>query len=79
MFLSDALPVINIFNKMMQQESPALHFLRQEVQSFLQKLILRFMTPKVLQTPLKDIDLNDTAFSKALDEVFVEVRAQISM
>ena len=76
MFLSDALPVINIFNKMMQQESPALHFLRQEVHSFLKKLILRFMTPEVLQIPLKDIDLNDTAFYKALDEVFVGVKAQ---
>ena len=61
MFLSDALPVINIFNKMMQQQSPALHSLKQEVHSFLKKLILRFMKPKVLQVPLRDIDLNDTS------------------
>ena len=61
MFLSDALPVINIFNKMMQQEAPALHSLRQEVHSFLKKLLLRFMTPSVLQIALKDIDLKDSS------------------
>ena len=71
MFLSDALPVINIFNKMMQQEAPALHSLKQEVHSFLKKLILRFMNPQVLQIPLKDIDMNDTSVYKPLEQVFV--------
>ena len=34
------------------------------------------MTPEVLKIPLKDVDLNDTYFYKALDEVFVGVKAQ---
>ena len=73
MFLSDALPVINIFNKMMQQQSPALHSLKPEVHSF---FILRFMNPEVLQIPLKDIDLKDTSAYKPLEQVFVGEKAQ---
>ena len=51
MFLSDSLPVINIFNKMMQQQSPALQSLKQEVHSFFKKLILRFMNPEAIHMP----------------------------
>ena len=75
-FLSDALPVINIFNKMMQQEAPALHSLRQEVHSFLKKLLLRFMTPDVLQISLKDIDPKDSSAYKPLEQVFIGEKAQ---
>ena len=32
MFLSDSLPIISIFNKIMQQQSPTVHFLHQELQ-----------------------------------------------
>ena len=45
MFLSDSLPVINVFNKVMQQQSPTIHCLHQEVTTFMKKLLLRFMQP----------------------------------
>ena len=37
MFLSNALHVINVFNKLMQTESPTIHILHREVQSFVKK------------------------------------------
>ena len=67
MFLSDALPVINIFNKMMQQQSPVLHSLKREVHSFIKKLILRFRNPEVIQTPLNDVDVSDISVYKPLE------------
>ena len=76
MFLSDSLPVINIFNKMMQQQSPALHSLKQEVHSFLKKLILRFMNPEAIHMPLQEIDINDTSAYKPLEQVFIGEKAE---
>ena len=76
LFLSDALPVINIFNKMMQQQAPALHVLQQEVHSFIKKLILCFMDPSVLEMPLNDVNVDGTGTYKPLHEVFIGERAQ---
>ena len=45
MFLSNALQVINAFNK--QGEAPTVHFLLREVHAFVKKLFLRF--PSVIQ------------------------------
>ena len=50
MFLSDALPVINAFNKTMQMQAPTIHFLHREVLSFVKKLLLRFLSPDAVQT-----------------------------
>ena len=33
-FLSSALPIINVFNKLMQRDSPLLHVLQQELNGF---------------------------------------------
>ena len=77
MFLSDSLPVINIFNKMMQQQSPALQSLKQEVHSFFKKLILRFMNPEAIHMPLQEIDINDTSAYKPLEQVFIGGKAEI--
>ena len=49
MFVSNALQVINAFNKLMQGEAPTVHFLLREVQAFVKKLFLRFMVPSVIQ------------------------------
>ena len=48
MFLSDALPVINIFNKIMQKQSPTALILHQEVNTFVKKLLLGFMLPELV-------------------------------
>ena len=76
MFLSDALPVINIFDKMMQQQSPVLHSLKREVHSFIKELNLRFMNPEVIQTPLNDVDVSDISAYKPLEDVFIGEKAQ---
>ena len=72
MFLSDGLPIINVFNKLMQQQSPTIHFLHQEVQSFVRKLLLRFMSTNSVQgVDISDIDFDCADNYKPLNEVFV--------
>ena len=73
MFLNEALPIINIINKMIQKQSPAIHFLKD---GFIKKLLLRFMKSEVLQLSLTDIDLDDTGAYKPLEEVFIGQQAQ---
>ena len=64
MFLCDTLPAINIFNKVMQNNSPTIHYLHSEVVSFMKKLVLCFMIPRAIQNAscLDEIDINDTSF-----------------
>ena len=77
MFLSSALQVINAFNKLMQIQAPTVHFLHREVQSFVKKLLLRFMLPSVVQeTQVSLIDLDDTSQYLPVEEVFVGDRAR---
>ena len=77
MFLCDSLPLINIFNKTMQMQKPTVHFLHQEVQSFVRKLLLRFMQPSVVQSGcIRRIDIDDGSCYISLDEVFVGERAR---
>jgi hypothetical protein len=76
MFLSDALPIINIFNKMMQRTAPAIHCLQQEVHSFIKKLLLRFMLPEVIAASQLSVEVSDTTLYKHLHDVFIGDKAQ---
>ena len=55
MFLSNSLPIIIIFNNIMQQQSPTIRFLHQEITAFVKKLLLRFMQPWAIQGSNVDI------------------------
>ena len=74
MFLSDSLPVINIFNKIMQQRSPTIHFLRQEITAFVKKLLLRFMQPQAIQGSISKINVQDTSKHKQLSDFLLVIR-----
>lgn len=77
MFLNDALPVINIFNKLMQKQSPTVHILHREVNTFVKKLLLRFIKPNVVQsTKISEIDLDDARNYTELEEVFIGDKAK---
>ena len=79
MFLSDSLPIINIFDKMMQQQSPTIHFLGQEINAFVKKLLLRFMEPQAIQdrnVNISKINVNDSSKHKVLSEVFIGDKAK---
>ena len=73
LFLSVALPIVNNFNKFMQQQSPVVHILQQELDGLIRKLMLRFMKFK----PVSDcsavtlVDLDDKNNHLPLEEVFV--------
>ena len=71
-FLSSALPIINVFNKLMQRESPLLHVLQQELNGFVRKLLLRFMKPDYVLSfsSALEVDINNEHFLP-LDEVFL--------
>ena len=71
-FLSSALPIINVFNKLMQRESPLLHVLQQELNGFVQKILLRFMKPDYVLSfsSALEVDINNEHFLP-LDEVFL--------
>jgi hypothetical protein len=77
MFVSNALQVINAFNKLMQGEAPTVHFLLREVQAFVKKLFLRFMVPSVIQeTQLSQINLLHSSLYLPLNEVLVGDKAR---
>ena len=78
MFLSDALQVINVFNKLMQLQAPTIHFLCRELKSFMKKLLLRFLLPiRAIQgTHVSSIDLDDTSLYLPTEEVFVGDKAR---
>ena len=77
MFLSDALPVINVFNKTMQMQAPTMHFLHRAVQAFMKKILLRFLSPRSVQSsPCHTIDLEDASIYMPLDQVFVGEKAR---
>lgn len=70
MFLSNALQVINAFNRLMQGEAPTVHFLVHEVQGFFKKLLLRFMALTVIQEQnLSLIELDDLSLHLPVEEV----------
>ena len=73
LFLSNALPVINYFNKCMQQKAPLLHVFMQEIQGLVQKLLLRFMKSDYVckLATISEASLDDEAQYPPLDEVFV--------
>ena len=43
LFLCSALPIVNNFNNYMQQQSPILHVLYQELDGLIRKFLLQFM------------------------------------
>ena len=73
LFWSITLPIVNNFNKFMQQQSPVVHILQQELDGLIRKLMLRFMKVK----PVSDcsavtlVNLDDTNNHLPLEEVFV--------
>lgn len=76
-FLSDSLPVINIFNKIMQQQSPTIHFLHQEITTFVKKLLLRFMQPQAIQdrnADISKINVKDSSKHRQLSEDLLVIR-----
>ena len=78
MFLSDALSLINTFNKTMQMHSPTVHVLYQEVLSFVKRLLLRFLSPGSLQgARISALDLHDTSQFLPLDKVFIGEKAKM--
>ena len=73
LFLSNALPVINYFNKCMQQEAPLLHIFIEEVESLVRKLLLRFMDASYIGSlpALSGVCIDNEEKYLPLDEVFV--------
>ena len=71
LFLSNALLIINYFNKCMQQ-APLLHVFMQEIVGLVRKLLLRFMKSDYV---CKLSTINEASLDEAqylpLDEVFV--------
>ena len=80
MFLSDSLPVVNVFNKIMQQQSPTVHILHQETTAFIKKLLLRFMQPQAIQgsnADISKIDVKDSSKHKQLSDIFTGDQAKV--
>ena len=48
LFLCSALPIVNNFNRYMQQQSPILHVFYQELDGLIRKFLLRFMNSEYL-------------------------------
>ena len=73
LFLSNALPVINCFNKFMQQEAPLLHVFTDEVEGLVRKLLLRFMDARYVGAlpSLSEVCIDDETKYLSLGEVFV--------
>ena len=65
-------PIINVFNKLMQRESPLLHVLQQELNGFVRKLLLRFMKHDYVLpfSSALEVDINNEHFLP-LDEDFL--------
>ena len=77
MFLSNALQVINAFNKLMQVEAPTIHFLFSEVQAFVKKLFLRFMAPAAVQEKqVSQINIEDSSQYLPVNAVYVGDKAR---
>lgn len=58
----------------MQQQSPTVHFLHQEITAFVKKLLLRFMHPRAVQgsnADISKINVKDSSKHKQLSEVFI--------
>ena len=48
LFLCSALPIVNNFNRYMQQQFPILHVLYQELDGLIRKFLLRFMNSEYM-------------------------------
>ena len=72
LFLSVSLPIINNFNKSMQQQSPV-HMLHQELEGLIRKLMLRFMQVRCVTdtADVTAIDIDDTEKYLPLEEIFI--------
>ena len=70
--LSTTLPIINTFNKFMQQESPVLHVLHQELNGLVRRLLLRFMKSEHVLTAssITEVEIKEEHYLP-LEDVFV--------
>ena len=73
LFLSVSLPIINNFNKSMQQQLPVVHMLHQELEGLIRKLMLRFMQVRCVTdtADVTAIDIDDTEKYLLLEEIFI--------
>ena len=73
LFLSNVLPIINYFNKCMQQQASLLHIFMQEIEGFVHKFLLRFMKSDYVckLSTICEASLDNEAQYLPLDEVFV--------
>ena len=77
MFLSDILPIINAFNKLMQCESPTIQYLHQELHSFVRKLLLRFMLTIWCKVLIKLVIMAASNYKALLNAVSVGEKAKV--
>ena len=62
----------------MQKQSPTIHILSREINTFIKKILLRFLLPSVVQsTSAANVDLDDPNLYVPLDEVFVGDKANM--
>ena len=73
LFLSNALPIINYFNKCMQRQAPLLHVFMEEIEGLVRKLLLRFMKSEYVceLSNVGEASLDDEDKYLPLNEVFV--------
>ena len=73
LFLSFALPIINNFNKCMQQQAPIVHVLNQELDGFVRRLMLRFIQADLVlaSSSVAEVCTDDTTHYLPLSEVHV--------
>ena len=71
-YLSTTLPIINNFNKFMQQEAPVLQVLHQEFDGLVRRLLLRFMQPEYVlaASSVAQVDIKEE-YHLPLEDVFV--------
>ena len=69
-FLSLALPIVNNCNKFMQQQSPVVYKLQQQLDGLIRKLMLQFK-PVSDCSDVIQVDLDDINNHLPLEEVFI--------
>ena len=73
LFLCSALPIVNNFNRYMQQQSPILHVLYRELECLIQKFLLWFMNSKYVCAAehVSQVCIGNSEEYLTLHEVFV--------
>ena len=73
LFLSSTLPIVNNFNRYMQQQSPILHVLYQELDGLIRKFLLRLMNSEYVCAAehVSQVCIDNSEEYLPLHEVFV--------